>query len=364
MRVIKDGERKLGQILSRVSSIEKGDFMVGFLTVVLATLIVICPRPESRAASVQNKIVISHSGMNARYAHLWMAQERGFFAKQGLDTDVIFVKSGPVQVASVASGDVQIGYAPGITVVSAVAEGARLKIIAGFNNRITHDLVGRPGMKSMEDLRRKRFGVQSIGGSLWLSALLGLEKFGLDPGRDDIKILVLGDQTVLTQALETGAIDAAPLDTVFSRRLNQKGFPILAELYGMNIPALGNVVMGTQSYLEQNPEVAEGILRGLIESLAFSLSPANKSITLKTLVTKLKITDPSAAEQGYADFAKTVERKPYPSLDGLRNIQRLMKPRNPKLEKVKPEDVIDDRLLRKLDDSGFITDTYIKYGVK
>jgi len=341
----------------------RGILMVGFLTIVLATLMVICRCSDSEAAAVQNRVVISHSGMNARYAHLWMAQERGFFAKYGMDTDVIFVRTGPIQVASVASGDVQIGYAPGVTVLGASAEGARLKIIAGFNNRITHDLVGRPGMKSMEDLRRKRFGVQSIGGSLWLSAMLGLEKFGLDPGRDDIKILVLGDQTVLTQALETGTIDAAPLDTVFSRRLNEKGFPILAELYGMNIPALGNVVMGTQSYLEQNPEVAEGILRGLIESLAFSLSPTNKSITLKTLMRRLKITDPLSAEQGYADFAKTVDRRPYPSLDGLRNIQRLMKPRNPKVEKVKPEDVIDDRILRKLDESGFITDMYVKYGV-
>ena len=338
--------------------------MVGFLTLVLATLMVICRSPESQAASVQNRVVISHSGMNARYAHLWMAQERGFFAKYGMDTDVIFVRTGPIQVASVASGDVQIGYAPGVTVLGAAAEGARLKIIAGFNNRITHDLVGRPGMKSMEDLRGKRFGIQSIGGSLWLSAMLGLEKFGLDPGRDDIKILVLGDQTVLTQALETGTIDVAPLDTVFSRRLNEKGFPILAELYGMDIPALGNVVMGTQSYLEQHPEVAEGILRGLIESLAFSLSPANKSMTLKTLMKRLKITDPSIAEQGYVDFAKTVDRRPYPSLDGLRNIQRLMKPRNPKVEKVRPEDVIDDRILRKLDESGFITDMYVKYGVK
>jgi NitT/TauT family transport system substrate-binding protein len=341
----------------------RGILMVGFLTIVLATLMVICRCSDSEAAAVQNRVVISHSGMNARYAHLWMAQERGFFAKYGMDTDVIFVRTGPIQVASVASGDVQIGYAPGVTVLGAAAEGARLKIIAGFNNRITHDLVGRPGMKSMEDLRRKRFGVQSIGGSLWLSAMLGLEKFGLDPGRDDIRILVVGDQTVLTQALETGTIDAAPLDTVFSRRLNEKGFPILAELYGMNIPALGNVVMGTQSYLEQNPEVAEGILRGLIESLAFSLSPTNKSITLKTLMKRLKITDPLSAEQGYADFAKTVDRRPYPSLDGLRNIQRLMKPRNPKVEKVKPEDVIDDRILRKLDESGFITDMYVKYGV-
>lgn len=339
--------------------------MAAFLTFVLATLLAICRSPESQAATlVQNRVVISHSGMNARYAHLWMAQEQGFFAKYGMDTEVIFVRTGPIQVASVASADVQIGYAPGVTVLGAAAEGARLKIIAGFNNRITHDLVGRPGMKSMEDLRRKRFGVQSIGGSLWLSAMLGLEKFGLDPARDDIKILVIGDQTVLTQALETGTIDVAPLDTVFSHRLKEKGFPILAELYGMNIPALGNVVMGTQGYLEQNPEVADSILRGLIEALAFSLSPANKPITLKVLMKRLKITDPSVAEQGYSDFAKTVDRRPYPSLEGLRNIQRLMKSRNPKLEKVKPEDVIDDRVLRKLDESGFITEMFVKYGVK
>jgi hypothetical protein len=87
-------------------------------------------------------------------------------------------------------------------------------------------------------------------------------------------------------------------------------------------------------------------------------------MTLKTIMKKLKITDPSAAEQGYADFVKTVERRPYPSLDGFRNIQRLMKSRNPKLEKVKPEDVIDDRILRRIDESGFINDMYVKYGVK
>src|SRR5215475_4924787 len=119
-----------------------------------------------------------------------------------------------------------------------------------------------------------------------------------------------------------------------------------------------------KAILEQHPEVAEGILRSLIESLAFSLSPANKSITLNTLMKKLKITDAAMAEQGYADFSKTVDRRPYPSMDGFRNIQRLMQPRNPKLEKVKPDDVIDDRILRKLDESGFITDSYVKYGVK
>lgn len=49
-----------------------------------------------------------------------------------------------------------------------------------------------------------------------------------------------------------------------------------------------------------------------------------------------------------------MERKPYPVVERLRNIQRLMKIRNPALDKVKVEDMIDDRIMRRLDESGFI----------
>ena len=47
---------------------------------------------------------------------------------------------------------------------------------------------------------------------------------------------------------------------------------------------------------------------------------------------------------------------------GLRNIQRLMKLQNPKVEKVKVEDLIEDRFLRALDQSGFIDGLYAPYG--
>jgi hypothetical protein len=59
-----------------------------------------------------------------------------------------------------------------------------------------------------------------------------------------------------------------------------------------------------------------------------------------------------------------MDKKPFPSLDGLRNIQRLMKVRNPKLGNAKVEDLVDDQILRKLDDSGFIDKTFAAYGVK
>jgi hypothetical protein len=51
-------------------------------------------------------------------------------------------------------------------------------------------------------------------------------------------------------------------------------------------------------------------------------------------------------------------------LDGLRNIQRLMKLRNPKLGNAKVEDLVDDSILRRLDESGFIDKLFAAHGVK
>ena len=75
-------------------------------------------------------------------------------------------------------------------------------------------------------------------------------------------------------------------------------------------------------------------------------------------------TDAAGGEDGYQDLLRGVDRKPFASLEGLRNIQRLMKIRSPKVGEVKVEDVIDNRLMRKLDESGFIDRAYAAQGVK
>ena len=55
-----------------------------------------------------------------------------------------------------------------------------------------------------------------------------------------------------------------------------------------------------------------------------------------------------------------LERKPYAGAAGVTNVVRLMKRSNPKVENVKPEALIDDRILKKIDQSGFIDSLYKK----
>ncbi len=180
-------------------------------------------------ARAPSKLVIGYAAMSARVVPLWIADEQGIFAKYGVDAEQVFIRGAPTLVAGLASGDIHFGSTGGTAMLAAIAAGHDLKMVAAFSSRNTYDLVSRSPIKKAEDLRGKRFGVTSIGGTVWMGIMLWLEHFGLDEQRDKIQLQVIGDQSIQMQALENGAIDAAVLDGVFSRRLKQKGFNIIGE---------------------------------------------------------------------------------------------------------------------------------------
>jgi NitT/TauT family transport system substrate-binding protein len=301
--------------------------------------------------------------MNARVAPLWVARDRGFFAKYGVNADTIFVRGAPTLVAAMQSNEIDVGYTGGTAVVGAVANGADLKVLSAFTNRVTYDLMVKPGIKRPEDLRGKIFGIQSIGGTVWMGAILALEHLKLDAERDKINIIAVGDQNVLAQALEAGTIDATVLDGVQSRRLSALGFSTLADLNKANLPILSSGFVMREPSIQKNPQMAENLMKAVIEGAAFSLSLAQKPNTIKILQKYLRVTEKDA-EEGYRDLVIGTDKKPYAAPAGVTNVVRLMKRSNPKVEKVKPETLIDDRILKKIDQSGFIDEVLAKYGVK
>ncbi len=316
------------------------------------------------AGAAGPKVVLAHGALNARIAPLWIAHEQKFFAKYGVDSSVILVRQIQIMVSGLGTGEIDIALTSGSTLLGAAAGGLDAKMVAALNAKVTYDLVAAPGIKTPKDLRGKRFGIQAFGGGLWMGGMLGLEYLGLDPQRDNINVLQIGDQSVIAQAIEAGSIDAAALDGVFSRRLKQKGFNILAEFSQANIPTIGLGLVAKSSFIRDRQDALEGVLKGLSESVAFILSPKYKPAVLKTIMQHLRITDPAGAEEGYQDLLTGLEKKPFPSIEGLRNTQRLLKPRNPKLETIKVEELIDDRIIRKLEESGFIARLQATYGVK
>lgn len=315
------------------------------------------------AASAPSKIILGYAAPGARALPFWIAQELGLFAKHGVDVEPVFIRGAPLLVTGLASGDIHIGSTGGSATIAAVAGGQDLKIIATFSSRNTFDLISQPSIKRPEDLRRKRIGLTSIGGTTWMALLLWLEHFGLDVQRDQMQLQPTGEQALTVQALEAGVVNAAILDGIYSGRIKSKGFPVLGEYSELKHQFVSQALVVQRSLLQQRSDMLENVLKAEIEGLAYVLAPKNKAAVIKTLMRRMK-TDATNAEEGYLDLLRGMERKPLPTVESMVHVQRLMKVQNPKIGGVNLEELNDPRLMKKLDDSGFIDRAFAAQGMK
>ena len=107
-------------------------------------------------------------------------------------------------------------------------------------------------------------------------------------------------------------------------------------------------------------ELIENILKALLESLAYLIAPKNQNAVVELIMKKLRLKDSATAEEGYHDTVRTMARKPYPAVEGMRNVQRLLKTQNPRIAEVNVDDLVDNRFIRKLDETGFFDRIYGK----
>src|SRR6266498_1123129 len=157
------------------------------LAVALVVYAVLQKPSAAYTASIPTRVVIGFPSPTPRVAPLWIAQDMDFFGKYGLTAQVVLVRNNQMLTAGLGSGDIDIGYTGGTTVLGAAAAGVELKMLANFVSRGKGYLLVRPEIKKPADLAGKRMGVQSSGGTLWMYVMLTLEQLGLDTARDRIQ---------------------------------------------------------------------------------------------------------------------------------------------------------------------------------
>lgn len=305
------------------------------------------------AASAPAKVVFTFGGLSERSGILFVAKEAGIFQKHGLDAQVVHVRSGPVGMAALASGETQfhVGSATGAS-IGAMAAGLDLVFIAGLINKLDGDFVVAPNIRNPADLKGRRIGVQSIGGGVWMFTMLAFERWGLDAERDKIQLRVIGDQAVLAQSLAAGIIDGAYLGYTFGAQMEKQGFRVLADLAKIGIPYQGLGLMARRSFVDRSFDVAERAVRASLETINFINQPDNKTIVTRILAKGLRLQKVEDAEAGYEMMKILYDRRIYPNVEGLQNVIRLLSRSNEQIRRLKVEDLFDDRIARKLEKEG------------
>jgi ABC-type nitrate/sulfonate/bicarbonate transport system substrate-binding protein len=306
------------------------------------------------AAAPLQKVTFVFSGFNERTSFVFVAKDMRFFEEQGLEAQIVQVRNAPVAVSAMASNEAQF-YTTSATgsALGSMAGGLDLVFVAGIINKLDGDFVVAPKITAPADLRGKTLGVQSLGGGIWTFSMLALEHWGLSPERDKIQFRILGDQSVITQSLISGTVDASYLGYSFSKLVQRHGFRVLADLAKVDIPFQGIGIAARKSFLEQSPDVAARTLRAVARSIAYYQNPANRQNVVAILTKWLRLERSEDAVAGYEAVRSLYSRRIVPTVDGVRNTLRILERVDPKFAKLKAENLVDDRILRKLDKEGF-----------
>ena len=265
----------------------------------------------------------------------------------------MWVRSGPASVSALAAGEAHFYASPATaTTFGAAAGGLDLVFIAGLINKLDGYFVVSPKIQSPADLKGKTLGVQSMGGGIWTFTMLTLGHWGLNPERDKIQFRVLVDQAAIAQAMMTEIVDGAFLGYAFSEILRRQGYRILADLPKADLPFQQLGVLTRRGFVDQSPGIAERTLRALVKAVAFIQDSGNKQTVLGSVAKWLRAPQMKDAAELYERMKVLYDRRIFPTKDGLNNALSVLSKVNPKFERLKVEDLIDDRIVRKLEREG------------
>src|SRR5262250_3447717 len=131
-------------------------------TYLIALLFLLAAASE---ASAQEKIRVGQGSISLQSGLMYIGKDRGLFAKYGLTTEVIYIPGGTTNVQVLLSGNLDLSQLSGAPGVAANLEGADIIYIASLLDKLNYQLVTRPEIKSVEQLKGKKFGVSRFGSS-------------------------------------------------------------------------------------------------------------------------------------------------------------------------------------------------------
>jgi len=308
----------------------------------------------AHGAEAPEKFLFAYGAIGGNAIPLWIAKEQGIFRKYNLEPQLIYIIAGRA-MQSMLAGDIQFGLLGATHVTNAVSAGGDMVMLLGMEEKLNYFLNVRPGIKSADDLKGKKIGIGTPSGSLALATYTGLDHLGLVPRRDRITLLNTGSTPERMSALFAGSIDAAFFNPEVEEIVAQQGFPALFDLGKANVPFQASGLATSRKYMRGNPQLVENLAKAVLEGVAFVQNPANKKIVIGSIARNLKLDGSERLERAYKTISESFPRKPCPSLPGIASVLKLMAQHgiNPRAVEMKPQDIADMSLCRKLDDTGF-----------
>lgn len=336
----------------------------GFVSIVAASLVILscggsaAPAPASSAPAVASaspkptvvSMKVAYSNITCDNLSQWYAKEKGIFTENGLDVELVSIDGGSRTMAALISGDVKIAQLGGSEVMSAQAGGAELVIAAVLAPVYPYHFMAAASIKTPADLKGKKVGISSAGGSADIATRKVLAKFNIDPDKD-VTLVSLGSHEQRTAALLAGSIQAAVDDPPNLAKLRDAGYHSLYDLAGEKLAAANTTIVAQKAWVTANKAVMQRYVDSIVTSVA--RMKKDRPGTIDVMKKYFGATADRGYDEAYDFYLNEVTPVlPFPKPELFVDAQATLSKTNPKVKDLDVKTILDASFVQSAADRG------------
>jgi NitT/TauT family transport system substrate-binding protein len=241
------------------------------------------------------KLTFTVPSINMFEAPYLVAQQKGYFAEEGLDVDFL-VANGGVATPALLSGSV-VASASSASALAAIMKGAPLRVVLVQQDRAVYQLWStRPDIHNLGDLKGKQIGIETRGDAGEVATRIALQSAGMPP--DSVGYVPLG--TANASSAVSGVLPAFVLATTDIATLRTGGGLDKAHLvmdYGKSVQLPINGMAVAQKLITDQPDVLRKMMRAIVKGMRYT-----RAFKAQTIAIVLKLAPAENARALAVDY--------------------------------------------------------------
>ena len=194
----------------------------------------------------------------------FVALEKGFYKREGLDAELISVRNAVTAVQALLGNQIHFIFSVGPQMPS-IWEGSDIILLAQHVGRPTFSMVVTPDIQKVTDLKGKKIGV-SFGGSTFAGTKALLELYKMNPEKDVQYVSIPGSQPKIA-AMQQGIIQAALLAPPSDYIAIKAGFKRLVNLADLFKDTSFSGLAATGKTIRENPQFVKRMVRAIVRGV-------------------------------------------------------------------------------------------------
>ena len=297
------------------------------------------------------RITAAYTSIAAAYAPFWVAKDKGIFDKYNFDVRMVYMRGTVPTLAALANSEldfVQSGASPFIPYAARGGDVALLGCLA--NKVIDYVLIAHPSITRIEQLRGKPIGISRVGDQTHHYVREILKRYGIS--LKDVRLVQTGLQPERVAALRQGLTVASILNRPNNLPLEQEGYKRLLDIEDLKLPAGVRCLITTRKIIKAKTAMVDNFVMAWLESVRFILTQKRET---KQVISKYTLnTDDVHLEDAWNTLATQTEIPPYASVSQLQGQANMMAEDQPELARFDAKQIVDNSVIKKLEDSGWI----------